>query len=493
MVIYAAAYAAAEYIVKKSMDCMAKRLTDYFYGNSFFQLRESYPQPVTFCVLYLSNTQNLSMLKITFFLILLFSVQLFSAQTSSEKTKIYRLSVSYSLGYQHLRMGDINRYFLDTFAIPNNLFQQNIRHSMYRNLELSYHFSNYLGFGISVKSNEQSIEHVSPIYFMDDIGNITDTIYSNNRLGVRNNSFGIFAQLDCGKLLDHFAKRNAMKDWQMQLLAGATLNTMYVNLSTNSSVYNHENNYFAPSFGWNSQVKISYPLLKWKNSQLRLGLTLGYQHAKTKQLRTDAVNWIVLGKYPITADFSGFNAGIGLNYEINHRKKQGSISPSKNAVYLDIFGQSLYGALMYERIQNVESTGVQHGLAAGFIFLNRIPWDYLRVLSIPLAFNAYFDFNRRKNSPHKLELGFGITVMSLQNVESSNPTKEQYLFPSARIGYCYHSYQSGLLFKATFTPALAGIARSNFGGDKMYTNFGSAAFFDSPAFPWIGISIGKTF
>lgn len=433
------------------------------------------------------------MLKIITFLFLLFSNQILNAQATNEKTKVSRWSVSYSLGYQHLKMGDINRYYLDSFAIPNNLFKQNIRHSMYRNLELSYQFSKYLGIGFSVKSNEQSIEHVSPIYFMDDLGNITDTIYSNNELGVRNNSFGIFAQLDCGKLMDHLAKRDVMKEWQMQLLAGATLNTMYVNLSTSSSVYNHENKYFAPSIGWNSQVKISYPILKWKSSQLRLGLTLGYQYAKTKQLRTDAADWIVLGTYPITADFSGFNAGIGLSYEINHRKKQGDVSPSKNAIYLDIFGQSLYGALMYEHIQNVESTGVQHGLSAGFMLLNRIPWDYLRAFTIPLAYNAYFDFNRRKNSPHKLELGVGISALGIRNFDSNVPFHEQFLFPSARIGYCYHSYKDGLLFKATFTPAFAGFVRESFGDNKMYTYFGSAAFFDAPAFPWIGISIGKTF
>ena len=432
------------------------------------------------------------MLKITYFLILLFFVKILNAQTNSEKTKLSRLSVSYSLGYQHLRMGDINRYYLDTFAIPNNLFTQNIRHSLYRNLELSYQFNHFLGFGVSVKSNEQAIEHVSPIYFMDDIGNITDTIYSNNRLGVRNNSFGIFAQLDCGQLLDHLAKRNVMKEWQVQLLAGATLNTMYVNLSTNSSVYNHEYNYFAPSIGWNSQVKISYPIIRGRSSQLRLGLTLGYQHAKTKQLRTDAADWVVLGKYPITADFSGFNAGIGLSYEINYHKKQGSVSPSKNAVYLDLFGQSTYGSLVYERILNVESTRIQHALSLGFMRLNRIPWDYLGVVSIPLAYNAYFDFNRTKNSPSKLELGFGITALGLTQYDYEPAKKEQYLYPSLRIGYCYHSYRSGLLFKATFTPLLPGFVRNEYSGIH-YTNFGSAGFFDRRVMPWIGLSIGKTF
>jgi hypothetical protein len=431
------------------------------------------------------------MLKITSFLILLFFVKILNAQTNSEKTKLSRLSVSYSLGYQHLRMGDINRYYLDTFAIPNNLFTQNIRHSLYRNLELSYQFNHFLGFGVSVKTNEQSTEHESPIYFIDNLGNVT-TINSTNQLSVRNNSFGIFARIDCGKLIDHFSKRAVMKDWQLHLMAGATLNTMYVNLSSNSSVYNHENNYFEPAIGWNSQVKMSYPIIRGRSSQLRLGLTLGYQHAKTNPLRTDAADWVVLGKYPITADFSGFNTGIGLSYQISHNRKKVPSSPSKNALYLDVFGQSTYGSLVFEHMINVESTSVQHAVSVGFMRLNRIPWDYLGVVSIPLAYNAYFDFNRTKNSPSKLELGFGITALGITQFDIAPIRKEQYLYPSLRIGYCYHSYRSGLLFKATFTPLLPGFVRNEYSGIH-YTNFGSAGFFDRRVMPWIGLSIGKTF
>ena len=426
------------------------------------------------------------------FLFLFFFIHSVHAQVDQSVNRISKFEVSYSFGYQHLRMGDINRYYLDTFAIPNNLFKQNIHHSLYRNLDLSYRFNNGLGFGFSIKTNGQSIQHDSPIYFMDDLGNITDTIYSNNQLKVRNNSFGIFARIDCGKLIDRYSKRPVMNDLQLHLMAGATLNTMYVNLSTNSSVYNHEYKYFAPSIGWNSQVKISYPIIRGRSSQLRMGLTLGYQHAKTKQLRTDAADWIVLGKYPIMADFSGFNAGLGLSYQINHERKKVPSSPSKNALYLDVFGQSTYGSLVYERILNVESTRIHHALSLGFMRLNRIPWDYLGVVSIPLAYNAYFDFNRTKNSPSKLELGFGITALGITQFDYEPAQKEQYLYPSLRIGYCYHSYRNGLLFKATFTPLLPGFVRQEYAGIH-YTNFGSAGFFDSRIMPWIGMSIGKTF
>jgi hypothetical protein len=426
------------------------------------------------------------------FLFIFFFVHSFHAQLDQPTVRISKFEVSYSLGYQQLRMGDINRYYLDTFAIPNNLFAQNIRHSLYRNMELSYRFNNGIGFGFSLKTNEQSIQHESPIYFIDELGNITDTIFSNNQLTVRNNSFGIFARMDCGKLIDYYSKSPVMKDWQLHLMAGTTLNTMYVNLSTNSSVYNHEYRYFQPSIGWNTQVKISYPIIRGKSSQLCMGLTLGYQHAKTKQLRTDAADWIVLGKYPITADFSGFNAGLGLSYQINHDRKKAPSSPSKNALYLDIFGQSTYGSLVYERILNVESTRIQHAVSLGFMRLNRIPWDYLGVVSIPLAYNAYFDFNRTKNSSSKLELGFGITALGLTHYDFEPDQKEQYLYPSLRIGYCYHSYRNGLLFKATFTPLLPGFVREENNGNH-YTNFGSAAFFDHRVMPWIGLSIGKTF
>jgi hypothetical protein len=425
-------------------------------------------------------------------LYLFFFFQSYQAQVDKTVNRISKFEVSYSLGYQHLRMGDINRYYMDTFAIPNNYFAQNIRHSLYKNLELSYRFNNGIGFGFSLKTNGQSIEHESPTYLMDEMGNIVDTFSTMNQLGVQNNSFGIFARIDCGKLIDHYSKRSVMNDWQLHMMAGATLNTMYVNLSSNSSVYNHEYKYFEPAIGWNTQVKMSYPIIRGRSSQLRLGLTLGYQHAKTKQLKTDAADWVVLGKYPITADFSGFNAGLGLSYQINHDRKKIPSSPSKNAVYLDIFGQSTYGSLVYERILNVESTRVQHALSLGFMRLNRIPWDYLGVVSIPLAYNAYFDFNRTKNSPSKLELGFGITALGITSYDYEPAQKQQYLYPSLRIGYCYHSYRNGLLFKATFTPLLPGFVREEFSGIH-YTNFGAAGFFDRRVMPWIGLSIGKTF
>jgi hypothetical protein len=426
------------------------------------------------------------------FLFIFFFIHSFHAQVEKPKVRISKLEVSYSLGYQHLRMGDINRYYLDTFAIPNNYFAQNIRHSMYRNLDLSYRFNNGIGFGFSVKTNEQSIEHETSTYLTDEVGNILDTLSTLNQLGVRINSFGIFARMDCGKLINHLSKTPVMNDWQLHLMAGATLNTMYVNLSSNSSVYNHYYSYFQPSIGWNTQVKMSYPIIRGRSSQLRLGLTLGYQHAKTKQLRTDAADWIVLGKYPITADFSGFNAGLGLSYQINHERKKAPSSPSKNALYLDIFGQSTYGSLVYERILNVESTRMQHALSLGFMRLNRVPWDYLGVVSIPVAYNAYFDFNRTKNSPSKLELGVGITALGITQFDYEPAQKEQYLYPSLRIGYVYHSYRNGLLFKATFTPLLPGLVRQEYAGIH-YTYFGSAGFFDRRIMPWIGISIGKTF
>ncbi len=439
------------------------------------------------------------MLKIPTFLCLLFSISVLTAQTTTEKKKVPRLSFDYTSGYQHLKMKDVNQFYLDSFAMKYQLFDQHIHSAYSRTFQVQYQISPLIGLGIQTKFDHARIANDSPLYVIDSVGNILNTITSHNELSAKNLGIGFFASLNGVELIQRITGKLMSQDFKMDVQIGTAYHFGDVTL-TQSSIYlvdAHPTK--AKTLGGNIQLKLSYPLLKSRTSTLRLKMTLGYQYAHTQTLqyfpKSNFGNndWIVQGKYPITADFSGFNAGLGLSYEIQHRSKQELVLLSRNALYLDIFGQSLYGALMYERIQNAESTGVQHGLAAGIMFLNRIPWDYLRVFTLPLSYSAYFDFNRTKNSPHKLELGCGLNFLALRHFESTSASREQYLFPSVRIGYCYHSYHNGLLFKATFTPALAGFVRDNFGTDQMSTYFGSAAFFDNRAFPWVGLSIGKTF
>ena len=415
-------------------------------------------------------------------------------QIEKQKPRVSELDFSYSTGYQHVRMENMNRYYLDTFAKPNDIFTKNVHHTLSRNFQFCYHFSHYFGIGMMAKTDLFQMDHSSPTYVMDQVGTITDTFSTKSQLNFRKASIGLFGAFDLGEFVQTKTKQAYFKKWKANVLGGASIDLYNIELGSTSPYFSHNYLYFAPCIGGFAQLKINYPIFSWKFAEMRLGLNLGYQFSKTKTLRTDqSGDWIVYGKYPINADFSGINLGLGLSIELtDHKFSARDNAPSKNALYLDVFGQSTYGSFIYERIFNVESTRVQHALSVGFMRLNRIPWDYLGVLSIPLAYNAYFDFNRTKNKPSKLELGFGLTALGITSFDYDPNQKTQYLYPSLRFGYCYHSYHSGLLFKATFTPLLPGFVREEFmSGHETY--FGSAGFFDEYVMPWVGLSIGKTF
>lgn len=432
--------------------------------------------------------------KVILCLLFFFTSLTFEAQVEKSKSRISKLDFSYVPGYQHVRMENFNRYYLDTFAKPNDIFVRNIRHAFSRNFQLSYHFSDYFGIGMMAKTDLFQMDHSSPTFITDDLGTITDTFLTKNQLTFRRGSIGLFGTFDLGNYVHKKTNQSFFKNWQASVIGGASIDLYNIELGSTSDFFSHNYLYFAPCIGGFTQLKINYPIFSKKFTEMRLGFNLGYQFSKTKTLRTDqSGDWIVYGKYPINADFSGINLGLGLSISLtDHHYSNRHTHLSKNALYLDVFGQSTYGSFIYERILNVESTRVQHAFSAGFMRLNRIPWDYLGVLSIPLAYNAYFDFNRTKNKPSKLELGFGLTALGITSFDYDPNQKTQFLYPSLRFGYCYHSYHSGLLFKATFTPLLPGFVREEFmSGHETF--FGSAGFFDEYVMPWVGLSIGKTF
>lgn len=311
-----------------------------------------------------------------------------------------------------------------------------------------------------------------------------------DRFTVLNRSISITGQLDGMALLQKLLRKPIKDDWDLQLQAGLSYNIMQIKRFSTTMFwcYLPEPWYYANRIGGSAQVKLSYPIFKGSNAKWRLGLSVGYQYAQSKEV--SEYEQYVSGKIQkaVTLGFSGFNSGLSLTCEINKLQSKKLAGPSKNAIYVDLLGQSLYGAVMYERSLNVSSNGVQHSIAGGFFSLNYVPWEERnhRMFSFPLSYNAAFDFNKTKNLPNKLELGIGVTGFLFKEFGSSEKYRSQQVCPSIRIGYTYHSYRNGLLFKATMTPVLLGINRSVSNG-KQYKSNGTYVF------PMFGISIGKTF
>jgi len=400
-------------------------------------------------------------------LLLTVSVQMLFAQ-ESKKGEFPKYDITLNSGYQHIDMKDLNAYYGDSFFVYPKAYKP-LHHAFYEALQFNYRLSPMLSIGTQLKVDQASVE---------------------DRFTVLNRSIAVTGQLDGIALLQKLIHKPIKNDWNLHLQAGLSYNVMQIKRYSTTLFwcYFPEPWYYSARLGGTAQVKLSYPIFKGSNAQWRLGLTVGYQYAQSKEVleyEQYASNQI---QKTVTLGFSGFNSGLSLTCEINKRQSTDFNESSKNAIYVDLLGQSLYGAVMYEHTLNVSSNGVQHSIAGGYFSFSQIPWssENRRMHTIPIAYNASFDFNKNKNLPNKLELGIGVASSFVKEFGTSEKYRSQEVSPSIRIGYVYHSYRNGLLFKATMTPVLLGINRSVSNGQRYKSN-------GTYLLPMFGISIGKTF
>ncbi len=414
-----------------------------------------------------------------------------SAQKGDSLKKPSRFSFDYSMGYQRQNMTELNRYYMDSFALKVGVFDKHIHHGMYRNLSFSYHPNPFWSIGLNYKIDQASVSNHYDWYTTDDNGNILDTVQSNFQFKTKNSALGVQLHFHWNTLFQKMSKIKVWDGFHLSTSVGISYNLSILSLNQSTPFFNllDRTDFLGENFGYNTQFTMSYPVLKFNHSQLRLGFNFGYQWSRSNALTySNGAPWQV-GNYWVKANFSGINTGLRLSYLVGNNKN--SISKyrnSANTIYFDVFGQALYGALGYDRILNVHSTRVNHSVSAGILHRNQFPWTYLRVFSVPVSYNMLFDFHPTKNLPHKVEVGMGLSYMDLKSGQDNYFSTESYLYPSLRIGYRYHSMKNGLFFRTTFTPVLPGLEFSD-----GYSWFGSAAFFGQRFMPWAGFSIGKTF
>ena len=395
------------------------------------------------------------------------SVQLLFAQ-DAKKEGFSNLDITLKSGYQRMDMKDLNAFYGDSFFVSSKDYEP-LHHAFYKALQLNYRLTPMLSIGTQLKVDQASMV---------------------DRFTVLNRSISITGQLDGIALLQKLIRKPIKDDWDLQLQAGLSYNVMQIKRYSTTMFwcYFPEAWYYANRVGGSAQVKLSYPIFKGSNAQWRLGLSVGYQYAQSKEV--SEYEQYVSGKIQkaVTLGFSGFNSGLSLTCEINKRQSKKLAGPSKNAIYVDLFGQTYFGAIVYERSLNVASNGVQHSVSGGFLSLRQAPWTIFNysVVYLPFSYNASFDFNKTKNLPSKLELGVGLTASLLKGYGEIIPFRNQTIHPCLRLGYTYHSYRDGLLFKATIIPQLPGVSNT-FNDNTRKTSY------NSPLRPSFCISIGKTF
>jgi hypothetical protein len=390
----------------------------------------------------------------------------------AQETKLERFSnldITLNSGYQHIDMRDLNAFYGDSFFVSSKTYEP-LHHAFYKALQVSYRLTPMLSVGTQLKMDQAS---------------------SVDRFTVLNRSIAITGQLDGMALVQKLIRKPIKDDWCLQVQAGLSFNVMQIKESDPPYFWSciPESWYYSTRLGGNAQVKLSYPIFKGSKVQWRLGLNVGYQYAHSNEIDAYREYASSVIHKSVSLGFSGFNSGVSLNCEINKHKSPRRAGSSNNAIYVDLFGQTYFGAIVYERSLNVASNGVQHSVSGGFLSLRQAPWSLYynqSVVYLPFSYNASFDFNKTKNLPNKLELGVGLTASLLKGYGASIPYRNQTIHPCLRLGYTYHSYRNRLLFKATIIPQLPGISNT-FNDNTRKTSY------NSPLIPSFCISIGKTF
>lgn len=391
---------------------------------------------------------------------------LFAQETKSERFS--NLDITLNSGYQRIDMKDLNAFYGDSFFVSSKTYEP-LHHAFYKALQVNYRLTPLLSVGTQLKIDQAS---------------------SVDRFTVLNRSIAITGQLDGMALVQKLIRKPIKDDWSLQVQAGLSFNVMQIKESDPPYFWSciPESWYYSARLGGNAQVKLSYPIFKSSNVQWRLGLNVGYQYAHSNEIVAYREYASSIIHKSVSLGFSGFNSGVSLSCDINKHKSPRRAGSSNNAIYVDLFGQTYFGAIVYERSLNVASNGVQHSVSGGFLSLRQAPWSVFNqsVVYLPFSYNASFDFNKTKNLPNKLELGVGLTASLLKGYGSSIPYRNQTIHPCLRLGYTYHSYRNGLLFKATIIPQLPGISNT-FNDNTRKTSY------NSPLIPSFCISIGKTF
>lgn len=390
----------------------------------------------------------------------------YSQEINSARNRKYDFTLN--SGYQRMDMKDLNLFYADSFFSSVKPYTP-IHHAFYKSMQFNYRLNPLFSIGTQLKMDQAS---------------------SMDRFTVLNRSISITGQMDGMELLRQFTQKPMKGNWDLQLQAGLSFHLMQIKKADPTLFWEcfPEPWIRTTRLGGIVQAKLSYPIFTGRNTQWRLGVNLAYQYAQSKVISDDQFYASTSIQKNVTLGFSGFSSGLSLSCAINQPRQKTISGLSKNAIYIDILGQSVYGALVYERCLNSSSNGVHHSVSGGYFSLVYLPWTYAnsRFFSIPLSYNATFDFNRTENLPNKLELGLGLTTFFNKSFGFFVQERYQEFAPSVRIGYVYKNVQNGLLLKATMTPIVLGIIHRS--------NNGLPA---SPNYTWaklmFGVSIGKTF
>jgi len=227
-----------------------------------------------------------------------------------------KLSFEIGGGKNIFAMASLNQYYVDSFALKNQMLDKGISSGNQFFIELKYRpnslfdiglYGNYQ-FGKTTGKPEQIIT--------DDFGNQIGTRELDFILKTESIGFGISSCWYISHFLKFHEKESAFLNcfhMGVELNAGIGFSKAIIDLRDPEYTYASTYDYFT-SRDFQGQVNLKFEYDYIKSPVISsIGIKGGYQYFKTKTLNDRQDNeWIVLGEYPINLDFSGFFGSIYL-------------------------------------------------------------------------------------------------------------------------------------------------------------------------------------
>lgn len=227
-----------------------------------------------------------------------------------------KLSIEFIAGMNEFKMNDFNQYYIDSFALNYDLLEGGISSGQQYSLSLKYQPIGLFDIGIYGNYQFGQTNGGSQIILTDEFGVPTGSYKTD--LSVRLQSIG--AGISTTWYVSHILKLHEKESSFLQrfhfgliLNGGVGFSRSIIDLRDpmypQFSAYNY---YSSTDFQGQIGLMAEYDITK-NPIITSIGIKGGYQLQMTNTLKDRQGNdWVVLGEYPVTLDFSGFFGAIYL-------------------------------------------------------------------------------------------------------------------------------------------------------------------------------------
>jgi len=227
-----------------------------------------------------------------------------------------KFTAEIGFGQNQFAMESVNRYYMDSFAFQPqyNLLHEHIRTGKQLHMNMAYRPNGLFDIGMYV-SFQQGGTKGFPVHREIDFWDNSITYHRGClELRTKSLSFGLSNTWYISHLLDFQEKETTLNRVHLgvELMGGYGFSTVehdlfYPTLEDYERVFTqHTAQAFQSQFG----LKIEYDFIK-NPIFTSLGIRGGYQYFRTGAVKNKLnEEWIVLDKYPMNLDFSGFYFGV---------------------------------------------------------------------------------------------------------------------------------------------------------------------------------------